>query len=259
MKFNLEEYRKNPDRKLILRNHTGQGPVYWDITEIAVSLGDIIVIKPRGAELDLPSHIALDRDSTLKHEVYGNIGALEFANEELTMAQFIERLIALPVDCSVDFSCGDDVYSAAFGVTKLKRFDTTLLLFSKYGGGNGCSGCYDVGKTVDKVDFEEYLKCFLEDYFVDYFYIDTANIDKELWGISFEHTNVDGLTFRRLVTSNPIYPFFASKQEAELFISQHPNNDFDEEFDSELCSKPEPVLLGRWSICKHTGRCIKLI
>ncbi len=256
MEFDIEEFKAAPERRLILRNRTRQSPQYWKVEQIQVSLGDVVVIKvPQAINRNFPEYAALDKDYNLMHGDYGITGTLEFASEKLSLSEFIDRLIALPVDCSIDFSCADDDNSAAFGVTKLKRFDTTLLLFSRYG--DKCCGCYDTGNRFDKGDLEEYLKYYyLEDYYEGYIYIDTARTDMELWGVTFEFENVDGSVLRILATSDNL--FFKSRQEAEQWIAEHPYKDFDEGYDNDYCSNPRPVLLDRWTV-RGDGTCIQHI
>ena len=255
MKFDIEEYKNNPERKLILRNKTNQGPAYWDIDEIQVSLGNIIVIKVPNINLDFPTHTTLDKDYNLKHDASGIIGTLEFANEQLTMSQFIDRLINLSIDCSLDFSCEDGDRGTAFGVTKLKRFDTIFLLLSMYGGGHPFM--FNVSDKIDISELQECVEQYLSDYFTEFIYINTADSQEELWGISFEFENADGSKFRRLAIYSD-FPFFDSRQEAEQWIADHPYKDFDEEFDNDYCSNPRPVLIDRWSIRKD-GECIQCI
>jgi len=256
MKFDIEEFKKYPERELILRNLADMGPGYWHIEEASITIGDILVIKIPDRNLDFSSHAALNNEFMLKHEVHGNIGILEFANERLTLQQFIQRLIELPTDCSIDFFNNEGYNKAAFGVIKLKRFDSVNLLFCQYGGNH--SQCYDATDKIDESDLEDFLKSYLEDHFEEFIFIDATNADKELWGVTFEHTNVDGLTFRRLVTNYPVYPFFTNKAEAENWIKQHVDNDFDEEFGPEFCSNPKPVLIDRWVIDER-DKCIQLI
>lgn len=253
MKFDIDELKKYPERKLILRNLTDVGPDYWNIEEVSISIGDIVIIKIPDRNLDFNSHAALNNNFILKHELQGDIGILEYANQRLTLQQFVQRLIKLPIDCSIDFFNQEGDRKTAFGVTKLKRFDSVNLLFCQYGGNH--SQCYDVSGKVEEHDLVEFLKLYLEDHFEEFIFTDDISVDKELWGVTFEYTNVDEITFRRLVTS---YPFFTSKEDAESWIKQHTDNDFEEKLDSEFCSNPKPVLIDRWVIDER-DKCIQLI
>lgn len=174
MKFDIEQYKKNPKRKLIIRNHRQDKPQVWPVEEIQIGLGNIIIIKTPDTGYATDEYQALDGD-VLKDKNNNPVGTLYFANEKLTMLQFIENLESLPVDYSFDFFCSENVDAVRFGVTKLKRFDTELLLFAKYGGGNGCVGCYDVGEKIDAKDMENYLACYLEDQIEEFFYISSEN------------------------------------------------------------------------------------
>lgn len=251
MEFNIEEYKKNPERKLILRHYRQEQSMVWPVEEIQIAIGDIIVIKTPDTGYSTNKYQALDGDE-LRDEGHNLVGTLEFANERLTMPEFIERLVALPLDCTIDFSTEDD--KEHFGVTKLERFNTALLLFSMYGG--GYSHVYDIKGDVDNKDLQEFTEEYLRDYFSEFIYIDTSNCINELWGVTFEHTNVDDMTFRRLATSGN--PFFSTKEQAEQYINQHTDDSYDQKFDRDCNSNPVPVLLDRWSI-NEVGKCCRHI
>jgi hypothetical protein len=104
-----------------------------------------------------------DRDGNL-------VGTIEFAAEAVSLEDFAGRLFRLQENETLDFSCSDTEDEYQFGATKIRRFDSVLIILASYGGKN--SHIHDITGDRDSNELCESLQYYLQDYMEDSIYID---------------------------------------------------------------------------------------
>ncbi|GAB6013560.1 hypothetical protein, partial [Viscerimonas tarda] len=96
------------------------------------------------------------------------VGTVEFASEKVTLEEFADKLLRLPVDETLDFSTSDEGNDCQYGVKKIRLFDAVLIILAYYGGKT--SHLHDITDDEDSDELYESIKWFLQS--EDYIYID---------------------------------------------------------------------------------------
>jgi hypothetical protein len=237
--FNINEFKKHPGRKLILRHYRKEQPEIWAIEEAQATIGEQLVIKVPTTGYDTEDYKLVSYDCEVREKDGNMVGTVEFATEEITLDAFADRLLNLPLEETLEFTCGIDE-ECEFVATKIKVADSILLVVAAKGEINSFTHNISTGKLTEE------LGNFLQDDIADYLYIDLCpKIEKELWGVTFNYEEIGGEITRKLAVTD-CYDFFNSKAEAEKWIADHHDGSYDSDLEKEYCSAPKAVLIDKW-------------
>jgi hypothetical protein len=178
--LDINELKKHPERKLILRHYRRDMPEIWNIEEAQVTIGNQLVIKVPKTGYDTPEYVIVDDSNNEVRDTDGNlVGMVEFASGKMTLEEFANKLLHLSMDETLDFCCSDTDNECQFGAKKIRLFDSTLVITAAYGGKH--SKAHDITDDENSDELCESIRYFLQDYLEDYIYIDLClPIEKEI-------------------------------------------------------------------------------
>jgi hypothetical protein len=176
-KFDINEYKENPNRKLILRHYREDQPETWPIEEAEIAMGDQLIIRVPNTGYSTEEYVLVDNSGEVRDKNRNLVGTVEFASEKMTLADFTDKLFKMPLNQTFDFNCDED-NGCEFGTAKIRMFDSILIIIAAYGGSN--SHLIDITGETDTNWLDENLNKILEDYFTDYIYIDLCTNKEEL-------------------------------------------------------------------------------
>jgi hypothetical protein len=243
--FSIKEFKKHPERKLVLRHYRKDHPEVWAIEEAQAVIGNQLLVKVPQTGYTTANYVLADTDYEIRDTDGNLIGTIEFATEQLTVEEFAQRLHILSVGEIIHFSCGDET-DCRFVAVKLKSFNTKLILIEAQESNehyfHDITSDSDTGKLCKKL--HAVLSCYLnEDRFI---HIDLCpQTEKELWGVTFDYEEESGTITRRLAVTD-CYDLFQSRAEAEKWIVDHSDGSYDSDFDPAYCRNPQTVLIDKW-------------
>ena len=243
--FDIDKLKERPDSKLILRHYRKDLPKIWAIEQAQTVIGNLLLIKTPQTGYDTEEYVLVDHAGEVRDKNGNPVGNIEFATEKTSLEGLAGRLFNLPIDESIDFSF-DEEDECWFGASKIKLFDSTLVIIAAYGGGE--SHLYDVSDALDEYGLFEHIQQVLHDYMGEEqsVYIDLCpKSENELWGVTFDYEDMDGALTRRLAVTDS-YDLFKSKLDAKMWIAEHIAGNADWAFDAGYSGNPKAVLIEKW-------------